>query len=93
MTATTKGQQVKTRTPIEVDTRYSTTVDELTDAWSFVMEHIDKIGPHPSIRIYPCWGVDRDEALEEPDDQVHFHAVVEGAVEMKTSDEKKGSDA
>lgn len=77
---------MKTRTPIEVDTRYSTTVDNINDAWTFVMAHIDKMGQEPSVHIYPCWGVDRDDAINEPEDQCHFHAVVEGGTKMKGSD-------
>lgn len=40
---------------IEVTTRYATSVDELADAWAFVMAHVDKVGADPYIGIKPLW--------------------------------------
>jgi hypothetical protein len=77
---------MKTRTPVEIDTRYSTTVDTMQEAFAFVMEHIDTMGPEPSVHINPCWGVDRDEAVNEPEGSVHFHVCVEGTTEMKNEE-------
>jgi hypothetical protein len=78
---------METRTPVEVATRYSTTVDDMPTAWAFVMEHIDKLGPEPSVNIYPCWGVDREAATEEPANQCHFHVAVDGCKEMEGTTE------
>lgn len=39
--------------PIEITTKYVTSVDDLPAAWTFVMEHLDKVGPKPSIHITP----------------------------------------
>lgn len=41
--------------PIEVTTRYATTVDDLPSAWAFVMDHVDRVGADPSITISPFW--------------------------------------
>lgn len=65
---------MRTRTPIEKTIRYSTSVDELADAWAFVMEHLDAVGQSPSISIGPVWA--------GPDfDQQHFEVTVSGMVE------------
>lgn len=74
---------MRTRTPIEVITRYATTVDTMQDAWVFVMEHMDLLGTEPSVDIHPCWGVDSEDAAAEPEDKCHFHVIVEGSTEMK----------
>lgn len=42
-------------TPAEVTVRYACCADDLTSAWAFVMEHLDKVGPSPSIEIKPIW--------------------------------------
>lgn len=41
--------------PVELTTRYATTVDELSDAFSFVMSHLDHVGSDPTISIGPVW--------------------------------------
>ena len=38
---------------VEKTTKYVTTVDQLSEAWAFVMEHIEHVGPHPEIEISP----------------------------------------
>lgn len=47
--------------PIEVTTKYATTVNTLPEAWAFVMNHIDRVGPDPHIRISPVWLTDPRE--------------------------------
>lgn len=39
--------------PIEVTTKYVTSVDTLPEAWAFVMEYVDRVGPRPQIEIGP----------------------------------------
>jgi hypothetical protein len=63
--------------PIEVTTRYATSVPDLPTAWAFVMARIDAVGPAPSVRISPVWVISDD-----PDDHgFHFTVVVDGMVE------------
>lgn len=66
-----------TLSPIEVTTRFATTVADLPAAWAFVMSKIDSVGPSPSISISPVWTVARDET----DHPRHFEVVVSGMVE------------
>lgn len=61
--------------PIEVTTRYATSVDELADAWAFVMAHVDKVGADPYIGIKPLWSSGDDFT------QRRFEVVVSGMVE------------
>lgn len=73
--------------PIEITTRYATTVDDLPTAWAFVMEHIDKVGPDPSIKISPLWIVSvhdmgNDDMAPTPR---QFSVVVDGMVEAGKS--------
>lgn len=73
------------RSPVEFTARYATNVDTLPDAWQFVMEHIEKVGPDPSIEISPVWtlsvGLDINERRDDP--PRHFSVVVCGMVEQK----------
>lgn len=71
-----------TQDPVEVTTRYATTVDDLPAAWAFVMAKVDTVGPDPSITISPLWVIsvqdmDDDENTEY---QRRFSVVVEGMV-------------
>jgi hypothetical protein len=71
--------------PVEVTTRYATTTADLPGAWAFVMDHIESVGPDPSIHITPMWTVrvhDIDDELEHV--PRHFSVVVEGMVEKGT---------
>lgn len=74
---------MNTISPIEMTTQYATTVINLTDAWSFVMEHIDKVGTAPSISISPVWTFSNDK--EDPEQ--HFEVVVSGMVEVSPGDQ------
>lgn len=68
--------------PVEVTTQYATTVDELHDAWAFVMAHVDKVGPNPSIKISPIWSygvIDMDH--DESDAPRRFEVAVSGMVQ------------
>lgn len=71
--------------PIEVTTRYATTVDDLGAAWAFVMERLDSVGPDPSVQITPMWTFsvhDMDRDVETPPRR--FSVVVEGMVPEAT---------
>jgi hypothetical protein len=59
-------------TPIERTVRYATTVQEITDAWAFVMAWMDQCGPDPQIEIKPYWLVTDD------DTERMFSVVVSG---------------
>lgn len=41
--------------PVEVTRKYVTTVSELFEAWAFVMDHLDDVGPDPQILVSPVW--------------------------------------
>ena len=75
---------MKTRTPIEIVSKYLTTVETMSDAWEFVMEYIDELGDEPTVEIHPCWGVDDDDS-----ETCHFHVMVEGCIERRF-EEKDG---
>lgn len=66
---------MSTRTPIEVTTRYATTVHTLSEAWAFVMDRLDAVGVDPQVRISPVWTVSASD--DEPSPR-HFSVVVEG---------------
>ena len=69
--------------PIEVTTRYATTVDDLPGAWAFVMAHLDHpgVGHDPRITISPIWTYSSDE-IGDPDYRAprRFEVVVSGMV-------------
>jgi len=62
---------------VEVTTRYATTVDSLSDAWAFVMERVDTVGPDPRIEISPMWTYGADDV---EDGLRRFSVVVDGMV-------------
>jgi hypothetical protein len=72
--------------PIEVTTRYATTVDDLTSAWAFVMKHLDSCGDDPSIEIRPISTIgvaDMQDAFDGRESEGwrrRFEVVVEGMV-------------
>ena len=76
---------MKTRSPVEVTTRYVTTANSLIDAWAFVMEKIEQVGPDPSIEIKPVWSKDYDSVGDDEPWPRHFEVVVSGMVEEKES--------
>lgn len=74
---------MKTRSPVEVTTRYATTVETLQDAFAFVMGELDGIGATPCITITPvmCWNTDDD------DPERFFSVVVSSMLEEKNQAE------
>lgn len=67
---------------VEVTTRFVTGVDTLAEAWAFVMDRIDAVGPDPSVTISPVWGrpLDFDGDDDDPWPRT-FTVKVEGMVE------------
>lgn len=67
--------------PIEVTTRYATSVNELADAWAFVMARLDAVGPDPRISISPIWSYSPSEIGDEDYHAPRrFEICVEGMV-------------
>lgn len=70
--------------PVEVTTRYVTTVDDLPSAWRFVMERLDSVGPDPRVLISPVrimpvgQMIDTLEGAEESRPVRQFEVLVEG---------------
>lgn len=74
--------------PIEVTTRYVTTVDELPAAWAFVMDRLDRVGPDPSVSIRPLWitPIQDMDRIGAPPTPRQFEVVVEGMVPEEDED-------
>ena len=70
-----------TTAPIEVTTRFATSVDDLSAAWAFVMERIDVVGPNPTVTIKPVWRISvHDMGDDDMAPPRFFEVVVEGMV-------------
>lgn len=83
-------------THVEVTTRYATTVETLPEAWAFVMERVDQVGPRPSIAIRPYTVISIGDALSgragEESPAEAFEVVVSGMVEeASATDESRGA--
>lgn len=48
------------RSATEHTEKFATTVDEMTDAFVFIMEHLDRVGNSPSVQINPSWSSEDD---------------------------------
>ena len=72
--------------PVEVTTKYVTTVDTLPEAWSFVMDHLDRVGPDPHVDIRPIRIIsvgqmqDGLDGLDVSEPTREFEVVIEGMV-------------
>lgn len=71
---------MSSKDPVEVTTRYATTVEDLAAAWAFIMERLDSVGPDPQIKITPVWVITPDLDEDEPPPR-RFSVVVEGMVD------------
>ena len=60
---------------VEVTTRYATNVRTLPEAWAFVMDRLDAVGPDPRIEITPTWIYS-----DSSDGKRWFVVVVDGMV-------------
>lgn len=65
--------------PIEVTTKYVTSVKTLREAWAFVMEHVDSLGDRPTIQITPktIYGFDQIADGEGSGEEL-FEVLVSG---------------
>lgn len=68
---------------VEVSIRYETVVDDITDAWAFIMDKIEKVGPDPSVHIHPASDGPPPIMValmgaEQPVTTRRFHVAVEG---------------
>lgn len=61
---------------VEVTTRYCTNVTDMGAAWAFVMEHVDNVGPNPSIEISPVMFFADGTTYK-------FEVMVEGTITQK----------
>lgn len=69
-------------TPVEVTKSYASTVESLADAWEFVMDRVDSVGPSPTIAIEPIWSYTLTDTEDEPVERARaFSVLVEGMVE------------
>lgn len=68
--------------PVEKTTAYQTYVPELTDAFAFVMGHVDEVGPDPAIQIKPVMFM-HDEDCDHDDGRM-FEVTVTGSVTVET---------
>lgn len=66
---------------VEITTRYATTVDDLSSAWAFVMDRLDRAGDNPSITISPIWTYNVSDIDSDQTPPRRFEVVVEGMVE------------
>lgn len=79
--------------PVEVTTKYVTSVDTIADAWAFVMSRIDDVGPEPSVSIRPFSSIGVADIIDGLEDQGgegwarRFEVVVEGMVHEPTTTE------
>ena len=64
-----------TLSPVEHTNQYATTVSSLSDAWAFVMEYVDRVGPNPQVHISPFWRISTEE-----EDSQGFEVSVNGMV-------------
>lgn len=65
--------------PVEVTTRHATRVRELTDAFAFVMDRLELVGPDPTVEIRPIWITNVDDPPGTYDRT--FEVVVSGMIE------------
>lgn len=64
-------------TVTERTVKYATCVPDLPAAWTFVMSHIQEVGPDPSIVISPIWSYGDDNFNHRT-----FEVAVSGMVEQ-----------
>lgn len=68
------------RSATERTTKYATTVDDLADAWVFVMEHLPDVGNDPTVVITPRWISTWNSTPDTPTVRT-FEVAVSGMVE------------
>lgn len=75
--------------PIEVTTKYVTTVHTLQEAWAFVMDRLQLVGPDPHVIIKPIWRqpVGVAQLIEQGDEGLEWTRVFEVVVSGMTKEE------
>lgn len=71
---------------VEVTLKYEAVVNEIADAWAFIMSRFENVGPSPEIHIHPVTTAPPAmlQAIlgRDPQNQPRkFHVVVEGTVQ------------
>lgn len=66
---------------VERTTMFATVVEDLSSAWAFIMDRLDRLGPAPSITITPQWTYSNTE-----DGVLRFEVSVSGMVEEAMTD-------
>ena len=67
---------------VKVTTRFTAIVGSLSDAWAFVLDHLDRVGESPSIEIRPNQHV-LYGALERP---ISFEVEISGVIYEQRED-------
>lgn len=55
---------------------------ELAEVWAFIMAHVDKVGPDPTIEVSPTWSVPvmPDQYANEDSQQIRtFDVIIQGS--------------
>jgi hypothetical protein len=60
---------------IEVETKFTKSVETLEDAWAFVFSRVDSLGPDVDIRIQPTWVAPMGENLAVEGDWTREYVV------------------
>lgn len=65
---------------VEFTAKYTTVVDDLTEAWTFVMQHLPLVGVSPNIHILSKLDSSGGKNLDEDGWGRVFEVVVEGTM-------------
>lgn len=83
--------QETTEKYVEHTQQFETVVDDLAEAWAFIMSRIERVGPDPSVHIHPAKNAPppmlqmlMQGHVEESERK--FHVVVEGTQREKRDD-------
>lgn len=69
---------------VECRISFSTTVDDMTEVYAFLMEHEDKVGPNPTIDIHPdFWYTDEEMEKDDPQGVRKFHVSISGRIDQE----------
>lgn len=72
---------------VERTVTFATVVDDLSEAWAFIMARLDGLGLSPSMTISPLW-----EYGEGEESVRRFEVSVSGMVEEAATGEDKGNE-
>jgi hypothetical protein len=75
---------------VEECREYTKHVEELAQAWEFIFEYLDKVGPDPSVTIEPFYAsfVDDDGSITHQGRK--FSVCVSGCLSSDDSDASEG---